>query len=57
MICSAVSDRSDSGGGIRYANAADDPDGAPEVLYIRELDQRMERGSRERIGGTLVFGR
>lgn len=47
--------RSDSGGGIRYANAADDPEGAPEVLYIRELDQRMERGSRERIGGTVVF--
>ncbi len=45
---------SDSGGGIRYANAADDPEGAEPVLYIRELDQRMERGTRERVGGTLV---
>ena len=52
--------RSTSGGGIEdTVSAEQDSDDIPNeeqsILAIQELDQRMERGSRERIGGTLVF--
>ncbi len=45
---------STSGSGIRYARDYLTPEGS-EVLAIQELDQRMDRGDRERIGGTLVL--
>lgn len=46
--------RSTSGGGINWTqNWEDIPE--PPILAIQELDMRMERGHRERKGGTLVF--
>ncbi|MGJ8691402.1 MAG: TonB-dependent receptor [Thalassotalea sp.] len=52
--------RSTSGGGIASTLSAEQVDDDifnedQSIWAIQELDQRMERGSRERLGGTLVF--
>jgi iron complex outermembrane receptor protein len=45
----------DSGGSIRYARYSGMPASQPSILVPQEFDQRIKRGERKRIGGTLVF--